>query len=344
LSATRAKLRFSPKIIFLEINRVNNIITWRRRRCTGPRLLNCDIPAQSLIGLVRILISTSCNFFSRSPSLKTPKLSVLGLERWVTDREVLPGCAWVRTKCAGKTCVGLWGYSWGPRELSGVGGAGLREAGRYNWYQSRLSRFHGRVRSQLRRHGVHGWCGPWVVTQHGTCAGTRPTDVAKRGRSWLGVDRRGRRSSEGGVCDIPTQGLIGLIRILISTSCNFFYGSPSLKTPKLSVLGLERWVSDREVLPGCAWVRTKCAGKTCVGLWGYSWGLRELPGVGGPGLGKAGRYMNGLSSLSVDVGVGCHRRTKEAGRNYSSATLSLPHHRCRQENQDLEEPRFTGKT
>jgi hypothetical protein len=27
LSATRAKLRFSPKIIFLEINRVNNIIT-----------------------------------------------------------------------------------------------------------------------------------------------------------------------------------------------------------------------------------------------------------------------------------------------------------------------------
>ena len=22
--------------------------------------------------------------------------------------------------------------------------------------------------SQLRRHGVHGWCGPRVVTQHGT--------------------------------------------------------------------------------------------------------------------------------------------------------------------------------
>jgi hypothetical protein len=56
----------------------------------------------------------------------------------------------------------------------------------------------------------------------------------------------------GGVCDIPAQGLIGLIRILISTSCNFFSGSPSLKTPNLSVLGLERWVTDREVLPGCA--------------------------------------------------------------------------------------------
>jgi hypothetical protein len=56
----------------------------------------------------------------------------------------------------------------------------------------------------------------------------------------------------GGVCDIPVQGLIELIRILIPISCNFFSGSPSLKTPKLSLLGLERWVTDREVLLGCA--------------------------------------------------------------------------------------------
>jgi hypothetical protein len=52
--------------------------------------------------------------------------------------------------------------------------------------------------------------------------------------------------------DIPAQGLIGLIRIPIPKSCNFFSGSPSLKTSKLSVLGLERWVTDREILPGCA--------------------------------------------------------------------------------------------
>jgi hypothetical protein len=32
--------------------------------------------------------------------------------------------------------LGLWGYSWGPRELPGVGGPGLGEAGRYNWHQS----------------------------------------------------------------------------------------------------------------------------------------------------------------------------------------------------------------
>jgi hypothetical protein len=59
-------------------------------------------------------------------------------------------------------------------------------------------------------------------------------------------------AGEEDACDIPAQGLIGLIRILIPTSSNFFSGSPSLKTPKLSVLGLERWVTDREVLPGCA--------------------------------------------------------------------------------------------
>jgi hypothetical protein len=33
-------------------------------------------------------------------------------------------------------------------------------------------------------------------------------------------------------------------------------------------------------------VRTKCAGKICVGLWGYSWVPRELPGVGGPASGR----------------------------------------------------------
>jgi hypothetical protein len=41
----------------------------------------------------------------------------------VTDREVLPGCARVRTKCAEKTSVGLWGQSGDPRELPG--GVGL---------------------------------------------------------------------------------------------------------------------------------------------------------------------------------------------------------------------------
>jgi hypothetical protein len=35
---------------------------------------------------------------------------------------------------------------------------------------------------------------------------TRHTDMAKRGGSWIGVDRRGRRSSKGVDCDILTLG------------------------------------------------------------------------------------------------------------------------------------------
>jgi hypothetical protein len=34
------------------------------------------------------------------------------------------------------------------------------------------------------------------------------TDVIKRGRSWLGVDRRERWSSKGVDCDILAQGVI----------------------------------------------------------------------------------------------------------------------------------------
>jgi hypothetical protein len=62
-------------------------------RGNSVRFRVCDIPAQGLIGLIRILISTNCNFFSKSPSQNNSKVKRLGLERWVTDREVLPGCA-----------------------------------------------------------------------------------------------------------------------------------------------------------------------------------------------------------------------------------------------------------
>ena len=56
---------------------------------------------------------------------------------------------------------------------------------------------YSNTKGVTRRHGAHGWCGPGVVTQYGTCAGIGHTDVAKRGRSWLGIDRRGRRSLKG---------------------------------------------------------------------------------------------------------------------------------------------------
>jgi hypothetical protein len=74
-------------------------------------------------------------------------------------------------------------------KLPNVSGPGLEEAGRYRMVsQPTLAVLRARV-SQLRRHGAHGWSRPRVVTQHGTCAGTGHTDVAKRGRSWLGIDR-----------------------------------------------------------------------------------------------------------------------------------------------------------
>jgi hypothetical protein len=82
-------------------------------------------------------------------------------------------------------------------KLPDVSGPGLIEAGRYRMVlEPTLTVSRARV-SQLRRHGAHGWSGPRVVTQHGTCADTRHMDMAKRGRSWRGIDRRGRRSLTG---------------------------------------------------------------------------------------------------------------------------------------------------
>jgi hypothetical protein len=79
-------------------------------------------------------------------------------------------------------------------KLPDLSGPGPVEAGCYRMVsEPTLVVSRARV-SQLRRHDAHGWSGPRVVTQYGTCAGTGHTDMAKRGCSWLGIDRRGRRS------------------------------------------------------------------------------------------------------------------------------------------------------
>ena len=51
----------------------------------------------------------------------------------MTDWEVLSGCSRVRTNCAEKTSVGLWGQSRDPRELSGVTGVSPGVAGVLQW-------------------------------------------------------------------------------------------------------------------------------------------------------------------------------------------------------------------
>ena len=49
--------------------------------------------AQGLIGLIGYSYQQVATSFLEAHLLRTPRLSVLGLERWVTDREVLPGGA-----------------------------------------------------------------------------------------------------------------------------------------------------------------------------------------------------------------------------------------------------------
>jgi hypothetical protein len=75
---------------------------------------------------------------------------------------------------------------------------------------------------------------------------TRHTDMAKRGGSWIEVDRRGRRSSKGVDCDILAQGLIELIEYLYKQGASSFSEAYIERTSKLSVLGLEQFgMGDR---------------------------------------------------------------------------------------------------
>jgi hypothetical protein len=69
--------------------------------------------------------------------------------------------------------------------------------GCYKWYQSRPLRFHGRV--WVRGLGIWRLQHVGPESSHGMAYDdTRHTDIAKRGDSWIRVDRRGRRSSKGG--------------------------------------------------------------------------------------------------------------------------------------------------
>ena len=78
----------------------------------------------------------------------------------------------------------------------------------------------------------------------------------------------GSEDSATGACDTPAQGLIGLIGYSYQQVATSFPEAGLQRTPRLSVLGPEKFgnVTDREVLPGCARVRTKCVEKTGVGL------------------------------------------------------------------------------
>jgi hypothetical protein len=72
---------------------------------------NGDILAQCLIELIKYPYQQGASSFLEAYLKRTSKLSVLGLEQFGMGdwSGRFLGCAWVRTKCAQKTRVGLWG-------------------------------------------------------------------------------------------------------------------------------------------------------------------------------------------------------------------------------------------
>jgi hypothetical protein len=73
--------------------------------------LGWDILAQGLIELREYPYQQDTSCFSEAYLERTSKLSVLDMAQFGVGDQ--PGsflrCAWVRTKCAQKTLVGLWG-------------------------------------------------------------------------------------------------------------------------------------------------------------------------------------------------------------------------------------------
>jgi hypothetical protein len=69
------------------------------------------------------------------------------------------------------------------------------------------------------------------------------TYVVKKERSWLVVDRWGRRSSKGVDCDTSSQGFNRIDIILIPPRYTFFSRSIIVKNsdPELSVLGTKQF-------------------------------------------------------------------------------------------------------
>jgi hypothetical protein len=105
----------------------------------------------------------------------------------------------------------------------------------HKWYQSRPSRFHGRV--WVRGSGIWRMAHVGPEWSHGMAYDdTRHTDVTKRGGSWIVVDRRGRRSSKGWIVIssplgwwYPSPRRNRINRVSIPTRCIFFFGSLSRK-------------------------------------------------------------------------------------------------------------------
>jgi hypothetical protein len=130
------------------------------------------------------------------------------------------GCACVRTKCAQKTCVGLWGWSMILEGCQEYVMSAQKWTWCYKWYQSRPSWFHGSVWNK----GSSIWRMTHVDPKcsHGMAYHTY---VAKWGGYWLGLtDKDVSIIKENR--DNLAQGLIGLIEYSYQQArCIFFIRS-----------------------------------------------------------------------------------------------------------------------
>ena len=107
------------------------------------------------------------------------------------------------------------------------------------------------------------------------CLGTRTLYLGQRGKP-----TRFLESAKGSFAE--SRGVIAWLnrddRLLISIRNSFFFGSPFGQNSKVKCAQLgvvSGWVTDQEVAPGCARVRTKCAEKTSIDLWGQSRSRQE---------------------------------------------------------------------
>ena len=115
----------------------------------------------------------------------------------MTDQEVLFECARVRTKCAEKTSVGLWGQSRDSRKLPGVTGPARGWVGVFQLVSEPTLAVTRACAGQAPGHVGHGsalsCANMWNMCRHWTHRRVPRGEVPG-----LDVDRRGHRSSKGG--------------------------------------------------------------------------------------------------------------------------------------------------
>jgi hypothetical protein len=107
-------------------------------RCDILALGDGDILVWDLIELIVYSYQQGAYSFSETYVERTTKLSVLGLEQFGMGGRLgsFLGCTWVRTKCAQRTHVGVWGRYMILESCQELVPPVREWTGCYKWYQS----------------------------------------------------------------------------------------------------------------------------------------------------------------------------------------------------------------